>query len=218
MTEFWESNFKEKQTMWGFDPADVAASTMGLFLKNGIREILIPGFGYGRNAKIFTDNGLKVTGIEISETAIALAQKNYGEDLHVYHGNVGDMPFDQKLYDGIFCYALIHLLDGGERAKLIKDCYHQLKPNGHMVFVALSTNSPIYGEGIKVDKDRFRTKHGATLFFYDSTSVQREFGKYGLLEAKEINEPIKSVTNKPPQKFWNILCRKSPNSDEPMFV
>ena len=69
MTEFWESNFREKQMMWGFEPADAAVSTADLFQKNGLKEILIPGFGYGRNAKVFIAKGMNVTGIEISETA-----------------------------------------------------------------------------------------------------------------------------------------------------
>jgi hypothetical protein len=76
MTEFWESSFKEKQTMWGFEPADSAITTLKLFKKYGLNKILIAGFDYGRNARIFTDNGIKVTGIEISETAIGLAKEN----------------------------------------------------------------------------------------------------------------------------------------------
>ena len=75
MSEFWESSFKEKQTMWGFEPADSANATVDFFRMHGLNKILIPGYGYGRNAKVFMDNGFKVTGIEISETAIELAKK-----------------------------------------------------------------------------------------------------------------------------------------------
>ncbi len=208
MTEFWETSFRDKQTMWGFEPADSAISTVELFKKQELKEILIPGFGYGRNAKIFTDNGFQVTGIEISETAIGLAKKHYEDRIKVFHGGVSDMPFDEKLYDGIFCYALIHLLDEKERAKLINDCYNQLRPGGYMVFVAISKNTATYGEGIEISKDRFETKHGVNLFYYGSDSVDKEFGKYGLMEAREINEPAKNMQNKPSQKFWLITCRK----------
>jgi SAM-dependent methyltransferase len=55
--------------------------------KYGLNKILIAGFGYGRNAKVFTDNGIKVTGIEISETAIDLAKKHYGDNIKVYPHN-----------------------------------------------------------------------------------------------------------------------------------
>ena len=34
------------------------------------------------------------------------------------------MPFDKALYDGIFSYALIHLLNEKERGKLTNDCYN----------------------------------------------------------------------------------------------
>lgn len=208
MAEFWESSFKDKKTMWGFEPADSAIATLKLFRENRLNKILIPGFGYGRNAKIFTDAGLKVTGIEISETAIGLAKKHYGDDVRVYHGSVSAMPFDQELYDGIYCYALIHLLNKKERIKLISDCYNQLMPNGYMVFVAISKNDATYGEGKELSKGRFETKHGVQLFFYDSDSIEKEFGKYGIIQTIEINEPAKNRENKPSQRFWQITCRK----------
>jgi SAM-dependent methyltransferase len=208
VTEFWEASFKDKQTMWGFEPADSAVSAVNLFLKSDLKNILIPGFGYGRNAKIFTDNGFTVRGIEISETAIGLAKRHYGDDIKVYHGGVGEMPFDQYLFDGIFCYALIHLLDEQERAKLINDCYNQLVPDGYMVFIGISKSTATYGEGKELSKDRFETRHGVNLFYYDAGSVEKEFNHYGLIEAKEIIEPAKNIENKPPQTFWQITCRK----------
>lgn len=209
MTEFWESSFKEKQTMWGFEPADCTIAIANLFREKGLNRVLIPGFGYGRNAKIFKDNGFEVMGIEISETAIDLAKKHYGNDLKVFHGSVCDMPFDQELYDGIYCYALIHLLNQRERVKLIKDCYKQLAPNGYMVFVAISIESPAYGKGKKLSKNRFETEHGVKLFFYDKDSIEKEFGKFGLVEAKAINEPTKQTGNKPSLKLWQIICKKN---------
>ncbi|GJM31666.1 MAG: methyltransferase [Saprospiraceae bacterium] len=194
--------------MWGFEPADSAIATVGLFLENGLKEILIPGFGYGRNANVFIDNGFDVTGIEISETAIALAKKHYGANIKVFHGAVSEMPFDQKMYDGVFCYALIHLLNQEERVKLVDDCYNQLRPGGYMVFVAISKNTATYGEGIKLSEDRFETKHGIKLFFYDLDSIEKEFGRYGLIGAKEVDEPAKNIGNKISLKFWQITCRK----------
>ncbi len=216
MTEFWEASFRDKQSMWGFEPADSAITTAELFQKNGFKEILIPGFGYGRNAKVFTDKGLNVTGIEISETAIEIAKNHFGENIKVVHGSVTEMPFDQKIYDGIFCYALIHLLNEEERAKLIKDCYSQLRPGGCMVFVAVSTSTPTYGEGIELSKNRFETKFGVKLYHYDKQAVDKEFGAFGLYEAKEINEPAKNMKNKSFLRFWVIGCRKELFTENPL--
>ncbi len=125
MSEFWEENFVDKQEIWGFEPAKSAELTKNLFIEKSINNILIPGIGYGRNAQIFKENGINFTGIEISKTAIALAQKHYATNINIFHGSVTEMPFDNKEYDGIFCYALIHLLNKEERTKLISDCYYQ---------------------------------------------------------------------------------------------
>lgn len=208
MTEFWESSFRDKQEMWGWEAADSAITTLELFRKYELNKILIPGFGYGRNAKIFADSGFKVTGIEISETAIDLAKKHFGDTIKVYHGSVNLMPFDQELYDGIFSYGLIHLLGEKERIKLIVDCYNQLRPNGYMVFISISKQDFRYGQGKEINKDTFEPWPGLTLFFYDSDSIEADFGKYGLINAEVINEPIKDLGDKPSQRFWYIICKK----------
>lgn len=208
MTEFWEASFIENQMMWGFEPSDSAILTKNFFLEKKVKDILVPGFGYGRNAKVFIDNGINVTGIEISKTAIDMARDN-GLDINIFHGSVTDMTFDDKLYDGIFCYALIHLLNNGEREKFIKDCYEQLKPGGFMIFTTISKDAPMFGKGKKLGEDYFEIMEGVKMFFYDAISIKQEFGKYGLIEFSEIVEPHKNVENKPPFKFHMIKCQKS---------
>jgi SAM-dependent methyltransferase len=207
MTEFWESSFIENQIMWGLEPSDSAILAKDFFLENKVKDVLIPGIGYGRNAKVFIDNGIDVTGIEISKTAIDLAMQN-GLNISIFHGSVTDMPFDNKPYDGIFCYALIHLLDNHEREKFIKDCYSQLKPNGYMIFTTISKEAPMFGKGKQLGKDYFEIIEGVKMFFYDSESVKQDFGKYGLIELSEIVEPHKDNENKPPFKFLMIKCQK----------
>ncbi|KON90075.1 methyltransferase [Sporosarcina globispora] len=205
--EFWESSFIEKQTMWGFEPADSAILTKDFFLEMNVKDILFPGIGYGRNAKVFIGNGINVTGIEISKTAIDLARQN-GLDSRIFHGSVTEMPFDNKLYTGIFSYALIHLLNKHEREKFIKDCYNQLKPNGYMIFTTVSKKAPMFGKGKQLDKDYFEIMEGVKMFFYDSDSIKQEFGDYGLVEFSEIDEPSKDMKNKQPINFLMVKCKK----------
>jgi SAM-dependent methyltransferase len=208
MPEFWESSFRVKQEMWGWEPADSAVLTLALFKEQKLKKILIPGFGYGRNGKVFIDNGFQVTGIEISESAIDLAKKQFADSIKIYSGSVYSMPFDSELYDGIFCYALLHLLSAQERVKFIHDCYNQLKPNGYMVFVSISKLDFRFGQGKEVTKDTFETWPGLNLFFYDQDSIKSEFGNYDLINAEIINEPLEDLGDKPTQRFWYITCHK----------
>ncbi len=200
MTEFWEEAFKDKQEMWGLEPAKSAILTKDYFVANGVKTMLIPGIGYGRNAQIFRETGIEVTGIEISKSAIDLAKKHYGAGMTIYHGSVTDMPFDNKQYDGIFCYGLIHLLNSTERAKLIADCHNQLSENGYMVFTAITKEAPTYKQGKYISKDRFEMFGGVIIFFYDRETIQEEFGKAGLFELTEVSENF---------PFYLIKCRKA---------
>lgn len=199
MTEFWEKAFNNKQEMWGNNPAKSAELIKDFFLEKSVKNILIPGIGYGRNAQPFIESGLNVSGIEISRTAIDLARKHYGIDINIFHGSVTKMPFNNKKYDGIFCYALIHLLNSEERKKLIQDCYHQLTKNGFMVFTAITKNTSQYGQGELISKDRYEIHKGAKIFYYDQESVKTEFEKYGLFEITEVDEN---------QSMYLIKCKK----------
>lgn len=198
--EFWESSFNEKREMWGLEPSKSAVMAKDFFLAKGVKNILIPGIGYGRNAKILTDNGMKVSGIEISQTAIDLLKKHYGESMTVIHGSVTEMPFDDQKYDGIFCYALIHLFDENERAKLISDCYNQLADGGYMIFTMISKEAPTYGIGRFVSKDRYEIMlNGVNIFFYDEQSIKEEFSEFGLMEIVSVEENF---------PFFLVICRK----------
>jgi SAM-dependent methyltransferase len=207
MTGFWESSFIQNQTMWGFEPADSAIRTKDFFNDKKVKEVLIPGIGYGRNAKVFMDSGMNVTGIEISKTAIELARES-GMEIPIFHGSVSDMPFENKQYDGIFSYALLHLLSEEERGKFIRDCYEQLKPGGYMVFTTISKDAPMYGKGTQLSEDYFEIMEGVKMYFYDSDSVKRDFGDVGLMDVSEILEPHKNAEGKPPFPFLVITCRK----------
>ena len=200
MPEFWEEAFKDKQEMWGLEPAKSTVLAKDFFVEHKIKNVLIPGIGYGRNAKIFLENGMKVTGIEISQTAIDLAKKHFGNDLTIYHGSVTEMPFDDKFYDAVFCYGLIYLLDKNERKKLIQDCYNQLMENGFMIFTAITKDARSYGQGTQLSKDRFEMFGGVKIFFYDKETIKEEFGGAGVFEVHEVSEDY---------PFYLIKCRKN---------
>lgn len=207
-TQYWDKKFLEEKTSWGFEPADSAIVAKDLFLQHDVKKILIPGIGYGRNAKVFIENGINVTGIEISQAAIDLAHTEANLELKIYHGSVTEMPFDDYQYEGVFCYALIHLLNKRERAKFIRDCYAQIKPDGYMLFTAISVHASMFGAGKYLSKNRFKIANSLSVFFYDKDTIEKEFGKFGLVSYEAIDEPIKHMKKEPPLKCYYIVCRR----------
>lgn len=209
MPEFWEKAFQEKQKMWGELPTLSARETAHEFNRMGLQKILIPGIGYGRNAQPFLDVGMEVTGIEISETAIAMGKQKFGDRIEWIQGSVTSMPFNEKKYDGIFCHALIHLLNADERKKLLADSFSQLNAKGMMVFTAISKNSDTYEDalrnGTQTGPSLFRTKHGVDLYFYDESSITEEFGGFGLADYAKVEEPVNHQVGST-SAFWKIIC------------
>lgn len=207
MTDYWESRFKEEGAMWKFEPSDSAILALELFKSNKINTILIPGFGYGRNGKLFYDNGFTITGIEISESAIRLAKANH-IDCTVFNGSVTEMPFDNEEYDAVFCYALLHLLNKNERRTFLRACYKQLKTEGLMVFTVVSKQAAMYGTGKKVSSDRFLMNNVLCVYFYDSNSIEKEFSDFEIIECRDIDEPIKFMEGQEPLKCKFVICKK----------
>lgn len=207
MDEYWESRFRREGAMWRFEPSDSAIQAMDLFKSNSIKKILIPGCGYGRNTKIFYDNGFEITGIEISKSAIEIAKEN-GLNCQLHNGSVISMPFDNEIYDGIFCYSLIHLLNKPERREFIQSCWNQLRIGGIMFFVIASKAMSLYGSGRFLSKDRYEISKGLKVFFYDQDSTIKEFSDFGIVEFKEVEEPIKYMVGQEPIKLIQVICKK----------
>lgn len=207
MPEFWETNFQDKQMMWGKEPTLSALFARDYFVGQNVKSVLIPGIGYGRNAKPFLDAGMTVAGIEISKTAIDLARSKMGLGIPIHHAPVSDMPFDRQTYDGIFCHAVIHLLDENFRKKLIKDCYTQLSPSGSMIFTTISTEAPSYRKGTEIGPQRYEQHGGAQIYFYDEASIHREFDDFGLVEIRKIAEPS-GKDHSSEMQFLAAICRK----------
>ncbi len=188
----------------GGKPSNTSVIVANYFDEKNLKDILIPGIGYGRNAKPFIQHNMEVTGIEISQTAINIARENKVNN-KIYHGSVLDMPFENKLYDGIASFSLIHLLNEDERKEFIDNCYNQLKPGGYMVFTAVSEKSPMYGKGTKFTENYYEMPYGVKLFFYNSKLIEKQFGDYGLIDFVDIDEVNE---DKPPINVLMIKCQK----------
>jgi SAM-dependent methyltransferase len=181
MDTFWEERFSEQGRIWGDTPSRSAKHAIGLFKKAGVHEVLVPGSGYGRNAVAFAQAGFQVTGIEISATAVTLAQQN-NQGIRNHHGSALDMPFDDSKYDGIYCFNLLHLFRMTDRKAFLKRCREQLKDGGVMFFVVFSEREASFGTGRNVEENTFESKPGREVHYYSQEDLVSEFRGLELLE------------------------------------
>jgi 2-polyprenyl-3-methyl-5-hydroxy-6-metoxy-1,4-benzoquinol methylase len=188
MNPFWEERFNEEGRIWGDTPSRTVEYAIRLFGEAGVHEVLVPGSGYGRNAVVFAQSGFLVTGIEISTTAGTLARQN-PQGVRYHQGSVLDMPFDGSMYEGIYCYNLLHLFRKNERTLFLARCRAQLKDGGVMFFVVFSDMEPSYGTGRLVEENTFESKPGREVHYYSDEDLVSEFRDFEVVETGMVEDP-----------------------------
>jgi SAM-dependent methyltransferase len=99
------------------------------------RRVLDVGCGTGVDLVRFARGGARATGVDIAESAIALARKNFSHrglrgDLLVADGE--RLPFADGRFDFVFAHGVAQYTTDGER--LVREVHRVLKPGGEAVF------------------------------------------------------------------------------------
>ena len=56
MKEYWQERYLKDGKIWGNAPSKTAEYALKLFREKNVKKILVPGAGYGRNSRLFSDN------------------------------------------------------------------------------------------------------------------------------------------------------------------
>jgi ubiquinone/menaquinone biosynthesis C-methylase UbiE len=101
------------------------------------RTLLEVGCGIGTDLVRFAQNGALVTGVDLSSTAIELAQRNFAQrgvtavDLRV--ANAEALPFDDASFDVVYGHGVVQYT--ADAPRLIRECHRVLKPGGEAIFM-----------------------------------------------------------------------------------
>jgi ubiquinone/menaquinone biosynthesis C-methylase UbiE len=101
------------------------------------RTLLEVGCGIGTDLVRFAQNGALVTGVDLSSTAIELAQRNFAQrgvtavDLRV--ANAEALPFDDASFDVVYGHGVVQYT--ADAPSLIRECHRVLKPGGEAIFM-----------------------------------------------------------------------------------
>ena len=179
--EYWDKRFLDGGKIWGEKPSKTAIHAVELFQKHNLHKILVPGAGYGRNTKLFTDANLEVVGIEFSESAINIA-KSFNSKTQFFQGSVLDMPFDDEKYDGIYSCNVLHLFLKDNRISFLKKCYKQLKTKGFVFFVVFSDKERSFGKGKQIEQNTYESKPWRPVHYFTEFDLKEHFKDYSVIE------------------------------------
>ncbi len=186
--EFWEKRFDDEGKVWGELPSKSAYQALELFRKYGVKSILVPGSGYGRNTRLFSSLGFTVTGIEISATACNLARQ-FDPKSEVHEGSVLDMSFVTGAFDAIYCFNTLHLFRENERRLFIQECLNKLGEPGLVFFTVFSEQEPSFGKAREVESNTYESRPGRPTHYFTEDDLREHFRDFNVIEAGIVHEP-----------------------------
>jgi SAM-dependent methyltransferase len=209
--EYWNNRFLKEEKIWGAIPSKTAFIALELFQEYEIKSILIPGAGYGRNARLFTENSFKLTGIEISDKAIEIAQQ-FDPKLRMLKGDVVNMPFNDEFYDAIYCFNVLHLFNYEMRILFLKKCATHLNMGGLMFFVVFSEKEPSYGKGKLTECNTFESKPGRPVHYFTEDDLFDHFKEFSrIASGLVVDEENHGEEGKHMHVLRYICCQKKNN-------
>ena len=185
---YWNNRFQNEGMIWGTEPSRTAVYALEAFRKAGVRTVLVPGSGYGRNTRLFSQAGMEVTGIEVSEHAVQLARELDPQSTFC-NASVIDMTFLDVIYDSLYCFNVLHLFRADDRSHFIAQCRDHLKTGGLAFFIVFSEDEPTFGKGPETESNTFESRPGRPIHYFTEADLLAHFKSFEMLETGLMEDP-----------------------------
>jgi SAM-dependent methyltransferase len=205
MYEYWDRRFQAEGKIWGDAPSRTAGRALEIFRKAGVKKLLVPGSGYGRNTRLFSGCGLEVTGVEISPTAYAMAREFDALTRHC-NASVLDLSFLPDTFDAVYSFNVLHLFRAEERKLFIRQCMEKVKSGGLLFFTVFSEKESSFGKGQEVEKNTFESKPGRPVHYFTAGDLKADFKGLEIIETGVTADPEDHGAEGPHTHRLRYIC------------
>jgi len=159
--KLWEESFEEQIARQAYNTAPVEAviRTVAYFLRDrfsgkglGDLHFLEMGCGAGPNLVWLAQRGCRVSGVDISPTALTLARQNLQRNAcgdrigRLIESSVSRTPLEGESFDGIIEACVFQHLAKGDRENAFGEVRRLLKPGGVFVGYMLDAGHTVFQE------------------------------------------------------------------------
>lgn len=148
---YWNDYYGGKKQV--FEPSKFA-EYISKYLDKG-KSLIELGCGNGRDSVFFHDIGLKVLGIDASDSVVQKLKSNETDNLLF---ECDDFVCTKELLNSYdYCYSrfTIHAITKAQEKELLPKIYRSLRPGGKLFIETRGVNDELYGKGTKVDEDAY---------------------------------------------------------------
>ena len=136
-------------------------------------DVLEIGPGYGVTTRWLTEQGARLTAVEVDPDLAAGVRASFGDRVDVHTGDGADLPFPDASFDTVVCFTMLHHVPSPEQQdRLFAEAARVLRPGG--VFAGLDSRLSL----------RFRLIHvGDTMVVVDPDALPDRLRTAGFAEA-----------------------------------
>jgi ubiquinone/menaquinone biosynthesis C-methylase UbiE len=155
------------------------------------KRILDMGFGDGRNFPLLNNLGFKITGIEISEDIIQLAQEKFAQleiPVELQVGRNSSIPFDANTFDYLLaCHAMYYVDPNETFDDNLAEMARVLKPGANLIASLPRTTGtivqgaePLGKKGlVKITNDLLGLRNGSIFQMFETAAdIETTFADY----------------------------------------
>lgn len=199
MTKSKEWDWKNAEQKKWMTPSEDSVYLAVKWADEGARSILDLGCGLGRHSIFFTENGFKVTAVDLSEDAIRLTKERMKEKQVDFLCHVADMvalPFANDAFDRVFSYHVISHQDTAGVQKVIDEITRVLKPGGKVFLTLCSKEHYAFSDSSfpHIDANTVLKTEGAEVevphFFADKHTLNSLFHNYKFEHVRHITDCV----------------------------
>jgi ubiquinone/menaquinone biosynthesis C-methylase UbiE len=137
------------------------------------------GCGLGNYANYLTENGFKVTAIDISKKAIYLAKKKYSlKNLKFKVQDIFKLKSLNQKFDFVYEISILHNIHPDKREKYVKQIYSVLNENGKLLVCCFSKEDLLF----RGKKELYFPDLDNTVYPLSKNEFKKIFGKYFKIE------------------------------------
>ena len=180
---------------------------------DGLR-VLDLGSGTGKNSLFLAERGSEVTGIELSTTAVKIAEQRteerglFAEFIEGSFGNKFNFP--DESFDLILDVVSSMSLSEKERTKYVSECLRVLKPGGHMFVKTLCKDGDKNAEYLiehfpgKENNTYVMPETGITERVFSKEDIESLYSEFNIQKLERVHSYTSMQGKSYKRFFWNI--------------